>query len=280
MNNQTIIITGVGFNSNLKISEIANIYDYPEVKINIGCAVAKIMAEAGYNLILISKTKEKLQLIKRSLIEKTKRNIGIEIKCIDILDTKEVKNFIESIPNNYNLHYVHSAGLSSGSYNIENPYLDLIDTPDELPTLEFKAVVESLLIISKHLVPRLRKQKKSKIIIINSMSGIRPYSLGYSHSSAKAGLHNATRSMALELTKDNIFITEINPGMVDTGHYDSPKVQNSIKKICRSFGYDHEELPLMPPESVVEVVLLSLESNAHVLNINLVSQGQIPHLGA
>lgn len=278
--NQTIIISGVGFRTELDYSNIGNIFSNEKVKQNIGCAVAKKLAEESYNVILLSKTKQKLEIVQKSLYELTGRNKGIDIKSIDILDSTQIKNFVDSLPHNSEFHYVHSAGLSSGSYDIENPYLELEDTPIDLPTQEFRAVVESLLIMSKHLVPRLKTQKVSRMIIINSMSGIRPYPMGYSHSSAKAGLHNATRSMTLELTKDNIFITEINPGMVDTGHYDNPKVQKSIKVISRTFGYIHEELPLMPPESIAEVVLLAIKSKAHVLNINLVSQGQIPHLGA
>ena len=112
------------------------------------------------------------------------------------------------------------------------------------------------------------------------MSSIRPYPLGFSHSSAKAGLHNAVRSLSLELTPQNIFFSEINPGMVDTGGYDSEEVKDSIRIISKSFGYEYDELPLMPPESVAEAVMLCLESKAHILNIDLVSQGQIPHLGA
>lgn len=275
------IIGGVGYkslNPNLEIEKI-NIFKHKDIKINIGLACAKILVQNGIDVILISRTLSKLEKIKEDL-EKFEYKGKISVKNVNLLNVEEVNNFISSISMDMDYSYIHSAGLSAGNYNVSNPYLEIEHLPVELPTKEFEAVTQSLLIVTQSLLKKMKSQKKARIIVINSMSGIRPYPLGFSHSSAKAGLHNATRSLALELTKHNIFVSEINPGMVDTGHYNTPKVISSIKKICYSFGYEHNELPLMPAESVAEAVLLVIQSKAHMLSINLVAEGQIPHLGA
>ena len=112
------------------------------------------------------------------------------------------------------------------------------------------------------------------------MSGIRPFPYGFSHSAAKGGLHNAVRSLCLELNKKNIRIAEVNPGIVDTGFYDNKEIKKAIIKICKTFGYDLQEIPKMPPSSVAKAVKLCLTEEAHFLSINMVALGQIPNLGA
>lgn len=277
------IIAGVGFKylTNKKLTAEKNIFLDERVKVNIGCAVAKKLVENNLDIIILSHSANKLQMIKDSLLKLFPDSYStIEIKSIDLLSEESVNDFISKLSNDFDYSYIHSAGLSSGSYNFLNPYLALENTPNELPTLEYNAVVRSLLLMTKGLLPLFKQQSKTKVVVINSMSGTRPYPLGFSHSSAKAGLHNAVRSLALELTPKNIFVTEINPGMVDTGNYDSPDVIASVKTISKYFGYNYENLPLMPPNSVAEGVLLAIQSKAHILSLNLVAEGQFPNDGA
>lgn len=281
MKHRKIIIAGVGYHANSGAQNDANVFISNDIKVNIGAAIARKSVEIGYDVILLSKTEVKLERIKRDLESLYPSSPShIEFYALDLLKHLEVENFSKTLEPHCEYDYIHSAGLSSGNYTVLNPYLEVENTPEDLPQLEFEAVTKSLLLITKALLPIWRGQERAKVIVVNSMSAIRAYPLGFSHSSAKAGLHNAVKSLTLELTKERIFFTEINPGMVDTGGYDSDEVQLSIKKICRSFGYEYEQLPLMPPESVAEVALLCLESKAHILNINLVSEGQIPYNGS
>ena len=112
------------------------------------------------------------------------------------------------------------------------------------------------------------------------MSGLRSYPYGFSHSSAKGGLHSAVRSLSLELAKKNIFFSEVMPGIVDTGMYDNDIVIDTVQKIGKEFGYDYDEIPKMSPFAIAEIVHTCISSSANILTISVVPNGQWPHTGA
>ncbi|MBU0508792.1 SDR family oxidoreductase, partial [bacterium] len=208
----------------------------------------------------------------------------IQVSDTDLLDEQAVSTLVKSLPAHRQIDLVQCAGLSAGSYHVpdDNPYLPVDALPTGLPTAEFDVIVRSLLLLVQALIARWRKQPETRVVVVNSMSGIRPYPYGYAHASAKAGLHNAVRSLALELAKDNIFVSEVNPGAVDTGFYDPASVQEAVTTIGREFGYDYHNatVPQMPPSAVGDAVVLCLTSPAHVLSIDAVARGQFPHHGA
>lgn len=276
-----VVILGVGYKTNGSYNSSENVFLSKDAKVNIGAACARKLAEAGHDLIIISRTPDKINKIKEDLFALYPGR-AIEAQSLDVLNIEDVNKFFESLDPECHYDYVHSAGLGAGGYKIknDNPYLAFEDTPVELPTKEFEVVVKSLLAFVKGFLPFFRKQAKTKVVVINSMSGIRPYPLGFSHSSAKAGLHNAVRSLTLELNKECVYISEVNPGMADTGFYDGEAVIEAVQKISRDFGYNYDELPQMSPYEVADTVKMCLDSSAHILEVNMVSEGQFPHCGA
>ncbi|HWZ22076.1 MAG TPA: SDR family oxidoreductase [Cytophagaceae bacterium] len=281
---RTIIISGCGYKTatGYTLSEHSNVFNDPGVKVNIGSATAQTLAESGYNLILISKTQDKLNHIKKSLVELFP-GVAVTVFAIDLLNESEVRQLMPALNNKQTAyHYVHCTGISSGSYKIkdDNPYLSIEETPVDLPTIEFEAVVKSLLIMTQTLLPVFKQQPESRIVVVSSMSSVRSVPFGFSHTSAKAGLHNASRSLALELNKMKIYVSEVMPGAVDTGMYDNDIVKKRIIEMAKMFGYDYDEIPMMPSSAVAESVKMCLESKSHILAINMVAQGQWPNLGS
>jgi len=278
-----LIITGVGYRSDFDAVSHRNVYRDVDIKPNIGAVVALCAAQSGYRLVLVSRTAQKLENIRSSIIEIVP-SAQIDLWPVDLLNPDDVKKCVSLLQNDCEIDLVHSAGLGAGTYQLpgDNPYLEIGETPVELPSLEFESVVRSLLIQVQCLLPRWRKQKQSRIVVISSMSGIRAVPFGYSHSSAKAGLHHAVRSMSLELNPLGIRVSEVLPGIVNTGMYDPPLVDSAIRKMGRSFGYEYEQgkLPQMDPMAVAEAVLLCLNTTAHILQISLVADGQFPFHGS
>ncbi len=285
MKNKLVIITGVGYKTTLKkdVPITSNIFSNKNIKVNIGTAIAKELVKDGCDILLVAKSKDKLNAIKQSLNKFSKVSL-IQVFPVDLLDFNKTSKIISKIKNYREVNLVHSIGLSAGSYKVknDNPYLHVEKIPTDLPVKEFEVVVKSLLLLVKVLLPKFKKQEESHIVVISSMSGIRAFPLGFSHSAAKAGLHFATRSLSLELNKYNIFVSEIQPGIVNTGMYDTKLVQSAVKEIGEAFGYNYElgKIPQMPPESIGEAVLLCLKNKSHILTISMVSKGQWPNLGA
>jgi len=291
-----IIVTGTGYKEAKRIFHDGETCELIEIngmkyKINVGAATAKAIAKIGGRVCMVSRTEEKLRNLRKYISNKTgcgKNNILYYV--VDLLDEQSVKEFVSALSKERPIWLVHSIGLGAQAYKVrdDNPYLAITQTLPEMPTKEFETVVKSLLILAQNLLPIFKQQKETRIVVVSSMSGIRPYMYGYSHASAKAGIHHAIRSLALELNYlyRSIYVTEILPGIVDTGLYDSESVIKSVGDIGETFGfygekrYSEKNFPLTPPSAAADSIVLALQSSAHILSINMVAQGQFPNMGA
>ena len=170
-----------------------------------------------------------------------------------------------------------------GSYKLkdDNPYLPLEEIDLGLLEAETSTVIKATHLMMKKLLPIFRKQGESRIAIITSMSAIRGYSLGGTHCAAKGAIDRYANAAMLGLYKNNIFITAIRPGGVDTGMYDNPKVQDAIKVISGEYkGIWDKQITLAPPTAVGEAVNYVFTTPAHIPSLNLVAKGQFPHEGS
>ena len=287
-----IIITGCGYKPlehrfydivTGKPSHDPLFIDGKEMKMNIGTAAAKVLAESGATVHIVSHSEDKLRNIKKSLSEIIDGS-RIEYSAVDLMDENKVKAFVENLPKDKPLYWVQSVGLGAGSYKLkdDNPYLPVDEIPVELIEEETRSVLRPTLLMMKELLPIFRKQKESRIAIITSMSAIRGYSLGGAHCAAKGAIDRYANSVMLGEYKNNIFISSVRPGGVDTGMYDNPIVQESAFKIADEFGCDWRKngIRLAPPTSVGEAIRYIFETSSHIPSINLVARGQFPNEGS
>jgi len=296
LGNVLVIVSGVGYKKVNRIfgseetSELIRI-DGVNYKINVGAATAKTLAREGAKVCMVARREERLSNLRRYICDQTKCNSNnIFYRSVDLLDEKSVSAFVASLPEDRPIWVVHSIGLGSQVYSIngDNPYLPFEKTPADVVVKEFEVPVKSLLLLVQSLEHTFQKQEETRVVVVTSMSGIRPYMYGYSHASAKAGIHHAVRSLSLELSRryKSVYVSEILPGIVDTGLYDSKEVIKSVQEIGETFGfsgekkYTEESFPLMPPSSVAEAIVLALQSDAHILSINMVAHGQFTNIGA
>lgn len=255
-----------------------------EMKLNIGAATAGVLALAGATVHMVSSSMDKLRNIKESLDSLVGTDKKIECSPIDLFNDRSIKELVDILPDDKPLYWVQALGLSGGAYQVkdDNPYLRLEDIDPKLMEAELSVTIATQKMM-RALLPRLNQQKESRIAIITSMSAIRAYSLGGTHCAAKAALDKWTNSARLALYKkpQNIFITTIRPGGVDTGLYDSPIVQEAINNVSDEYqGQYRTHQTYMPPTSVGEVIKIAFTVPAHIPSLNVVAKGQFPHEGS
>lgn len=269
------VITGEPSHDVLSIGSI-------EQKLNMGAATAHVLAERGAAVHMVSTSQNKLDILKESI----RRNLpeaDISYSVVDLLNVAEVHDFVQNLPKDKPLYWVQSVGLGAGSYKLENdnPYLPLEEISLDFLESECRTVLRATHLMMRELLPGFRKQKETRVAIISSMSAIRGYSLGGSHCAAKGAIDRYANAAMLGLYKDNIFVTTVRPGAIDTGLYDNPISLEAARQISDQYqGIYRKHFAVAPPRSVGEAIAYAFTTKAHIPSINLVAQGQWPHEGS
>lgn len=288
--NKTVLVTGVGIKpvgyifKDIKTdlpSHTSIIHKSSEYKANIGAATAFELCSGGDSVIMIARTEEKLKIVKSWILSKIP-NASINYKCLDLSISEDVEKFVSELPKDKEIAWVQCVGLGGGTVQIkdDNPYLNIENISTELIEAEMTVLRDTVSFLQK-LLPRFKKQKETKVCIVSSMSAVRSVPGGSIHNAAKGAISRFANAAMIELNKKNIFITDIRPGGVDTGMYDSKVIQQTIIPMAQSYGTDWKnQIRLAPPSSVGKLIVGVLKSEAHITSINLVARGQFPHEGS
>ncbi len=116
-------------------------------------------------------------------------------------------------------------------------------------------------LVTRALLPSLRKAGSARIINIASTAGITGYAYVSAYCAAKHGVVGLTRSLALELARTGITVNAVCPGFTDTPLLDAA-VDNITGKTGRSADDAREALAranpqgrLVTPQEVADAVL-------------------------
>lgn len=262
-------------------------------KANIGAATALACARMGASVLMVGRSEEKLGAVKKWIEEKVDPNllshpsrffhsVDVDYVATDLSDFRNMERLARGIPEDKKLYWVQSIGLGAGTVDLkdDNPYVRIDDITPELVKAEM-SVLATTIELMQLLLPRFRRQKETRICIVSSMSAVRSVISGSLHNAAKGALSRFANAAMLELHRENIFITDVRPGGVDTGLYDSDAVQKAVVEMARGYGVDWSKekggIRLMPALDVGEMIAMALSSQAHITSINMVARDQWPH---
>ena len=158
----------------------------------------------NYNLILVSRNKEKL-----INFMKDNKSIIKRLTC-DLKDSNQIKKMIEEIfSKNLNVDIlVNNAGITDDSLFIRMNY--------EKWQNVIKTNLDSNFLLSSSISRLMIKKKWGRIINITSIVG-HTGNLGQAnYVASKSGLTGMTKSIAIELAKWNITVNCVSPGFIKT----------------------------------------------------------------
>lgn len=175
----------------------------------IGEATAYKFAEAGWDLIITGRRKEKLELVANSLKEK----FGVDVLPLnfDVTKLEEVKSNISTLSEKWkNISVlINNAGLAVGRGPIQEGIYDdwerMIDTN-----------IKGLLYVTREIIPLFLANKNGHIINIGSLAGHEYYGGGNVYCGTKHAVKAITRSMRIDLLKEGIRVSAVSPGAVET----------------------------------------------------------------
>lgn len=175
----------------------------------IGKACAIKFASAKYDVIITGRRNERLTELKAQL----ENNYGIEVLtlCFDVQDKQATNTALTNLPLRWQKIdvLINNAGLALGRDSFENA--DINDWETMLISN-----VHGLLYVSKAVLPFMLKQKKGHIINMGSVAGKEVYENGNVYCASKFAVDAISRGMRIDLLKNNIKVTCINPGAVET----------------------------------------------------------------
>ena len=181
------------------------------------------------------------------------------------------------------LHIVHYwSATNTTSKKLDTIFLDPRHTPWDIIWEIVNNNIATLYNLIQNLRYIVHKQSITKILIISSVAALRTWKNFWLDAIQKWAVHAMARSLAIDLTKEWIYITEIMPWTTDSWYYDSPATVYAKIERWREFGYIYafDNFPLLAPMRVAETVRFVINTPAHFREISLIPYGQHPHLWA
>lgn len=199
----------------------------------IGRAIAHSLAAAGVHVILASRNEEKLETVRKEIVEAEGDATVIPTdvtseKSVQHLVTETIKRFgkIDILVNNAGIGY----------------FKQLTDLSTEEFDTMMNVNLKGMFLCSRAVLPVMIKQQRGEIINIASLAGKNSFAGGTVYSASKWGVIGFSRSLMLEVRDDNIRVITIAPGSVNT-----------------KFGEKEKNAPeIILPEDVAETAVFAL----------------------
>jgi len=128
------------------------------------------------------------------------------------------------------------------------------DTPEEKWNRTIAIDLWAVIRATQLAIPRLRTRGGGVIVNTASMAGLIGFSLDPVYAAAKGGVVLFTRSLAFHKERDNICVSCVCPGVVDT-----PIVRAAEDPRVRRMP---ERFPFLPPEEIAEAVVALIRDDA------------------
>ena len=207
----------------------------------IGLAIAQALAEAGAAVAICGRNPEHLNQAVNQLSKiSTSKVIG---KAADVTRSEEVSALFSLVDSEF-------AGLD---ILVNNAGIGVFKSTAELTVEEWERTLgtnlSGVFYCCREALQRFKKRGGGYIVNIGSLAGKNAFAGGAAYNASKFGLNGFTEAMMLDHRYDNVRVTQILPGSVDTEF--SPGGTKADWKIA--------------PEDIAEIVLMLLRTPERTL---------------
>ena len=183
----------------------------------IGLERAKYLDSLGYEIILVSRDKEKLESVAKILKNKAK------IIVMDLSQVEDIKSLYVLVKNDDIDILVNNAGFGLHGNFVET------DLSKELNMIDLN--IKAVHILTKLFLKDMKKKNKGYILNVSSSAAFESGPLMATYYSTKSYVYRLTESIWYELKKDksNVKVSCLCPGPVDTNFNKVAGVKFSVK---------------------------------------------------
>ena len=214
----------------------------------IGAAIAQKLASLGATVVLCGRTLQGLETTAAAICSAGGR---ARVEPCDVTDLASVQQLAASVEQTFRRLdiLVNNAGVGSFS----GPLHEMTpQTWEKILNTNLRGVFYTI----RGFAPMMIRAKSGHIINISSLAGKNPVPNGAAYSSSKWGLNGLSYSVAEELRGQNIRVSVVCPGSVDTEL--SPHTGKDASKMLRPDDVAHVVgmLVTQSPQSFVSEVLI------------------------
>jgi 3-hydroxy acid dehydrogenase/malonic semialdehyde reductase len=172
-----------------------------------GEACARRFAEAGWQLILAGRRKDRLNALQEKLSGKT----SVHILELDVRHQEAVMTELTHLPEKFSEIdvLVNNAGLALGLEPA--PESDITDWNTMVDTN-----IKGLMYCTRALLPGMVERNRGHIVNIGSIAGDWPYPGGNVYGATKAFVKQFSRNLRADLFGTAVRVTNIEPGLAET----------------------------------------------------------------
>ncbi|MDR2293528.1 MAG: SDR family oxidoreductase [Prevotellaceae bacterium] len=233
----------------------------------LGADAARSYAQAGANVAILARRKEKLEKLSDEL-----QNFGVEslaISC-DVTDENQVKSAIEQVVSKFGKIDIllNNAGVAvrGGVHQLSAEDWDKV----------FNTNVKGIFLMSKYVVPHMIKQNYGKIVNISSINAhVADKSetfIRHGYNSSKAAVLGLTLGMACSYGKYNITVNTVCPGL-----FESEMTENSLFKSNEFLDFYNANCPMSRTGKKGElsgtILYLSSDLSSYVTGQHIIVDG-------
>ncbi|MCG9128967.1 SDR family NAD(P)-dependent oxidoreductase [Candidatus Poribacteria bacterium] len=222
----------------------------------IGKAIATTLGEAGATVVLAARTQNTLDKVVNELTDKGVKALSVPT---DVTDTKSVESLIQKTLDSYHKLDILVNNAGSGVFG------NVVD----FPVSDWDSVINSnlkgLYLCTKSALPTFVSQGDGQIINVLSIAAKVTFQASAAYCAAKAGALAFTKVLSAEVRQQNIRVTAILPGSVETPfwedipqHPDFDKmlqpehIAETVLSICQQpRGMVTEEITVTPPLGIL-----------------------------
>lgn len=220
----------------------------------IGEACARVFAQQNYDLILVARRAERLDILAEQLVSEF--GIRVNILTIDVRNKEEVDK-LETLSEDWKKVdvLINNAGLSQG-----------IDPINMGNTTDWDVMIDTnvkgLLYVTKIVSNWMIKYGPGHIINMGSIAGKETYLNGNVYCATKFAVDSLNMAMRIDLLKHKIRVTAIHPGAVET-EFSEVRFKGDKERAKKVYeGYE----PLLA-QDIAETIWFVVSRPPHV-NIN------------
>lgn len=217
----------------------------------IGLEMASLCAEKGANLVLLARSLDKLENIKKDLEKRF--SAKVIVRKLDVSNTDEIQQVFSDLIKD--LGHVDILVNNAGFGIFRFAHEATIEETKDM----FNVNVIGLIACTNMVLPIMRARRSGHIINVASIAGKIATPKSSVYSATKHAVLGYSNSLRMELSDSNVYVTTVNPGPILTNFFNIADEKGTYVKNVQRF--------MLQPNFVAKKIVESMMTKTREINL-------------